>query len=139
MVTLVIMDGFGLSKKKYGNAIKLQGTPFLKKLEKEYPYTEINASGEFVGLSSGVMGNSEVGHLNLGAGRVVYQDLTRINKEIREAVETQPAFADPIARFKRDRIKKVRELELKYRAYTTKQGIALTQELLHNLSFYKDK
>ena len=61
------------------------------------------------------------------------------NKEIREAVETQPAFADPIARFKRDRIKKVRELELKYHAYTTKQGIALTQELLHNLSFYKDK
>jgi len=61
------------------------------------------------------------------------------NKEIREAVETQPAFADPIARFKRDRMKKVRELELKYHAYTSKQGIALTQELLHNLSFYKDK
>ena len=61
------------------------------------------------------------------------------NKEIREAVETQPAFADPIARFKRDRMKKVRELELKYHTYTSKQGIALTPELLHNLSFYKDK
>ena len=61
------------------------------------------------------------------------------NKEIRNAVETQPAFADPIARFKRERIKKVRELELRYHAYTTKQGIALTQELVDNLSFYKDK
>lgn len=61
------------------------------------------------------------------------------NKEIREAVETQPAFAEPIARFKRERIKKVRELELRYHAYTTKQGIALTQELISNLSFYKDK
>ena len=61
------------------------------------------------------------------------------NKEIREAVETQPAFADPIARFKRERIKKVRELELRYHSYSTKQGIALTQELLHNLEFYKDK
>ncbi len=61
------------------------------------------------------------------------------NKEIREAVETQPAFAEPIARFKRERTKKVRELELRYHAYTTKQGIALTQELISNLSFYKDK
>jgi len=61
------------------------------------------------------------------------------NKEIREAVETQPAFADPIARFKRERIKKVRELELRYHAYTSRQGINLTQELLHNLEFYKDK
>lgn len=61
------------------------------------------------------------------------------NKEIREAIETQPAFADPVARFKRERTKKVRELELRYHAYTTKQGIALTQELVNNLSFYKDK
>ena len=61
------------------------------------------------------------------------------NKEIREAVETQPAFADPIGRFKRERIKKVRELELRYHSYTSKQGITLTQELLSNLSFYKDK
>ena len=61
------------------------------------------------------------------------------NKEIREAVETQPAFADPIARFKRERIKKVRELELRYHAYTTKQGIELTPELRHNLEFYKNK
>lgn len=61
------------------------------------------------------------------------------NKEIREAVETQPAFAEPIGRFKRERMKKVRELELRYHAYTTKQGIALTQELVNNLAFYKNK
>lgn len=61
------------------------------------------------------------------------------NKEIREAVETQPAFADPIARFKRERMKKVRELELRYHAYTSKQGIELTKELVDNLAFYKEK
>jgi hypothetical protein len=61
------------------------------------------------------------------------------NKEIREAVETQPAFADPIARFKRERIKKVRELELRYHAYTSKQGISLPQEMLDNMAFYKGK
>ncbi len=61
------------------------------------------------------------------------------NKEIRTAVETQPAFADPIAKFKRERTKKVRELELRYHSYTTKQGIELTQALVDTLSFYKDK
>jgi len=61
------------------------------------------------------------------------------NKEIRAAVETQPAFADPIAKFKRERMKKVRELELRYHSYTAKQGIELTPELVENLSFYKEK
>ena len=61
------------------------------------------------------------------------------NKEIREAVETQPAFADPIARFKRERIKKVRELELRYHAYISKQGLELPQDMLDNLAFYKGK
>ncbi len=61
------------------------------------------------------------------------------NKEIRNAVENQPAFEDPIARFRRERMKKVRELELRYHGYTTKLGITLTQELIDNLSFYKDK
>lgn len=81
MVTLVILDGFGVSKDKKGNAIKLQGTPMLDKL-KGYPKTLLNASGEFVGLPKGQMGNSEVGHLNLGAGKVVYQDLPKINNSI---------------------------------------------------------
>lgn len=82
MVTLVIMDGLGISKNRRGNAVKTQGMPYLKKLKKNFPHTIISASGESVGLTAGQMGNSEVGHLNLGAGRVVYQDLSRINNAI---------------------------------------------------------
>ena len=82
MVTLIILDGFGEREEIKGNAIKLQGTPNLDKLKKIYPHTLINASGEAVGLSAGQMGNSEVGHLNLGAGRVVLQDLSKINHDI---------------------------------------------------------
>ncbi|MBE7082612.1 MAG: 2,3-bisphosphoglycerate-independent phosphoglycerate mutase [Clostridiales bacterium] len=82
MVTLVIMDGLGINKSKHGNAVKLQGMPNLKKLKALFPHTELQASGEFVGLTKGQMGNSEVGHLNLGAGRVVYQDLPRIDRAI---------------------------------------------------------
>lgn len=82
MVTLVIMDGLGLSNKKKGNAVKIQGMPYFNALKKIYPYTTISASGEAVGLQNGQMGNSEVGHLNLGAGRVVFQDLSRINNAI---------------------------------------------------------
>lgn len=83
MVTLVILDGFGLRKDKYGNAIAAAGTPNLDKLKKLYPYTTLEASGKFVGLPDGQMGNSEVGHLTLGAGRVILQDLERINEEIK--------------------------------------------------------
>ena len=82
MVTLIILDGFGINKNKHGNAIKLAGTPYLDKLN-EYPHTSLLASGEAVGLDAGQMGNSEVGHLNLGAGRIVYQDLPRINNSIK--------------------------------------------------------
>ncbi len=82
MVTLVILDGFGEKKEKFGNAIKSQGTPNLDKLKKIYPHTLIEASGEAVGLPKGIMGNSEVGHLTLGSGRVILQDLQLINNEI---------------------------------------------------------
>ncbi len=82
MVTLVILDGFGEKKSKLGNAIKSQGTPNLDKLKKMYPHTLIEASGEAVGLPKGIMGNSEVGHLTIGAGRVILQDLQLINSEI---------------------------------------------------------
>ena len=81
MVTLVILDGFGESKKTFGNAIKSQGTPHLDKLKKMYPHTLLEASGEAVGLPANVMGNSEVGHLTLGSGRAILQDLQRINSE----------------------------------------------------------
>lgn len=84
MVTLVILDGFGYSKEEKGNAILAQGTPYLNKLKSLYPNTLLDASGEAVGISKGQMGNSEVGHLNIGAGRVVLQDLARINKCIED-------------------------------------------------------
>ena len=83
-VLLCIMDGWGLNKDCPKDATKTAKTPAFDNLKETEKYTTINASGEFVGLPDGQMGNSEVGHLNLGAGRVVYQDLTRINKEIRE-------------------------------------------------------
>ncbi|MBQ8909143.1 MAG: 2,3-bisphosphoglycerate-independent phosphoglycerate mutase [Clostridia bacterium] len=83
MVTLIILDGFGLSKKKFGNAVAAAGTPHLDKLKEKYPFTTLQASGKYVGLPDGQMGNSEVGHLTLGAGRVVLQDLQKINADIK--------------------------------------------------------
>ena len=82
MVVLVILDGWGYRAEKEGNAIALAHTPFFDHLWSEFPRTLIHASGERVGLPTGQMGNSEVGHLNLGAGRVVYQDIARISKSI---------------------------------------------------------
>lgn len=81
---LIILDGFGLSEDTYGNAIVTAGVPFYNELVKNYPHTAIGASGMDVGLPEGQMGNSEVGHLNMGAGRVVYQELTRISKSIKD-------------------------------------------------------
>lgn len=79
---LIIMDGFGESPDREGNAIKISGTPGVNALKSMYPNTFIGASGMSVGLPEGQMGNSEVGHLNIGAGRIVYQELTRITKDI---------------------------------------------------------
>lgn len=81
-VLLMILDGFGLYKDYPGNAISLAKTENLDKLYETCPHTEIYASEKWVGLPMGQMGNSEVGHLNIGAGRVVFQDLTRIGNEI---------------------------------------------------------
>ncbi|NLM97177.1 MAG: 2,3-bisphosphoglycerate-independent phosphoglycerate mutase, partial [Halanaerobiaceae bacterium] len=83
-LALIIMDGFGLNENKTGNAVYHARKPNLDKLMAEYPMTTLNASGEAVGLPEGQMGNSEVGHLNLGAGRIVYQDYTRISKAVRD-------------------------------------------------------
>jgi 2,3-bisphosphoglycerate-independent phosphoglycerate mutase len=79
---LIILDGWGISTAKEGNAITTAKTPFLDGLKKDYPSTQLLCSGEAVGLPKGIMGNSEVGHLNIGAGRVVYQDLLRIDQAI---------------------------------------------------------
>ncbi len=79
---IIIMDGYGKNESQNGNAILSAGSPNINKLMAEYPSTYIGASGMDVGLPDGKMGNSEVGHLNIGAGRVVYQDLTKITKSI---------------------------------------------------------
>ena len=81
---LCILDGFGHNPSDYGNAVAAAKKPNIDKLMKEYPYTYIGASGMDVGLPDGQMGNSEVGHTNMGAGRVVYQELTRITKAIED-------------------------------------------------------
>lgn len=83
-VVLVIMDGIGISKPGSGNAYSIAKTPHLDKYFELYPHTKLKASGEAVGLPKGQMGNSEVGHMNIGAGRVVYQSLTRINKSVED-------------------------------------------------------
>ena len=84
-ICLIIMDGWGIGdpNDKY-NAIQVGNTPILDKLAKEYPNAQLQASGEYVGLPDGQMGNSEVGHMNIGAGRVIYQPLTKITKSIKD-------------------------------------------------------
>ena len=81
---LMILDGFGLNDKKDANAVYEAKTPVIDNLMATYPFVKGNASGLSVGLPEGQMGNSEVGHMNMGAGRIVYQDLTRITKEIQD-------------------------------------------------------
>lgn len=81
---LMILDGYGLNERKDANAVAEANTPVIDKLMAECPFVKGNASGMAVGLPDGQMGNSEVGHLNMGAGRIVYQELTRITKEIQD-------------------------------------------------------
>lgn len=83
---LMILDGYGLNEKKEGNCVANAKTPVMDQLMAEYPYVKGYASGLAVGLPDGQMGNSEVGHLNMGAGRIVYQELTRITKEIEDGI-----------------------------------------------------
>ena len=84
LTMLMILDGFGMNNNAEGNSIKIANTPNIDNLMKKNPTTEIHTSGLDVGLPEGQMGNSEVGHTNIGAGRIVYQELTRITKEIEE-------------------------------------------------------
>lgn len=83
-VVLIIMDGIGITSPNPGNAYNIAKKPNLERLFKEYPNTLVEASGEAVGLPQGQMGNSEVGHMNIGAGRIVYQSLTRLNKAVKD-------------------------------------------------------
>lgn len=100
---LIIMDGFGLDKPGSGNAITTADTPVLDEVFKDNSWTRLQASGEAVGLPEGQMGNSEVGHLNIGAGRIVHQELTRINNACKDgSIATNPiikhAFNEVIAK-----------------------------------------
>lgn len=83
-VLLMILDGWGIGKHDKSDVIFTQGAPVIERLTKDYPHSKLMACGEYVGLPDGQMGNSEVGHLNIGAGRVVYQDLVKINMACRE-------------------------------------------------------
>lgn len=100
-VALIILDGFGCRKETFGNAVAQAKKPNFDKYWNTYPHELLTASGEAVGLPEGQMGNSEVGHLNIGAGRIVYQNLTRINKSIRDGDFFQnPAFLEAVAKAK---------------------------------------
>ncbi|MDQ0206689.1 2,3-bisphosphoglycerate-independent phosphoglycerate mutase [Alkalicoccobacillus murimartini] len=83
-VALIILDGFGLRDETKGNAVEQSNKPNYDRFHNEFPHATLKADGEAVGLPAGQMGNSEVGHLNIGAGRIVYQSLTRVNLAIRE-------------------------------------------------------
>lgn len=94
-VLLMILDGWGIAKNKEVSAIDKAQTPFINSLYTKYPHSKLEASGLAVGLPAGQMGNSEVGHMNIGAGRVVYQDLVRVNKAIEEhELDNNPVLVD---------------------------------------------
>ena len=93
---LMILDGYGVNEKTEGNAVKLANKPNLDRIMSEYPCVKGYASGLAVGLPDGQMGNSEVGHLNMGAGRIVYQELTKITKAIEDGDSTLPPSQTPL-------------------------------------------
>jgi 2,3-bisphosphoglycerate-independent phosphoglycerate mutase len=108
LVTLVILDGWGCAPAGPGNAVELAETPVFDRLWREFPHTTIEASGEAAGLPRGQMGNSEVGHLTIGSGRRLYQDLMRVNKSI----EDGSFFENPVLRGAFERGKRVHLLGL---------------------------
>ncbi|MXV15840.1 2,3-bisphosphoglycerate-independent phosphoglycerate mutase [Hufsiella ginkgonis] len=102
-LALLILDGWGYGKNDRSNAVLKADTPFFDKLVATYPNSKLEASGEAVGLPAGQMGNSEVGHMNLGAGRIVYQELGRINKAVTDnELTTNPVLSEAFAYAKRE-------------------------------------
>lgn len=101
-VALIILDGFGCRNEEKGNAVFHAKKPNFDRYWEQYPHSHLTASGEAVGLPAGQMGNSEVGHLNIGAGRIVYQSLTRVNLAIREGEFAQnPTLVDAMSHTKK--------------------------------------
>src|SRR6476660_4185098 len=109
---LIIMDGWGLGKIESADAIQHAKTPFVSSLYSQYPNSTLVTCGEAVGLPDGQMGNSEVGHLNLGAGRIVYQELQRINVAVRDGSFAQNAALLAAIRYARSNGKKLHLLGL---------------------------
>src|SRR3989440_5754055 len=100
---LVILDGWGINPRKEGNAIAMARTPNIDKLAREWPHTAVRTSGEAVGLPEGQMGNSEVGHQNIGAGKRVLQDYTRVSESIRDgSFFSNPALLKAVAHVKKN-------------------------------------
>jgi 2,3-bisphosphoglycerate-independent phosphoglycerate mutase len=108
LVALVVLDGWGCAPPGPGNAVDLAETPVFDRIWAEYPHTTLKASGEAVGLPAGQMGNSEVGHLTIGSGRILYQDLMRVNR----AIEDGSFFEHPVLREAFERGKQVHLLGL---------------------------
>ncbi len=108
LVALVILDGWGIAPPGPGNAVELAETPVFDRLRRDYPHAQLEASGAAVGLPDGQMGNSEVGHLTIGSGRVLFQDLVRVNK----AIEDGSFFDNPVLRGAFERGKNVHLLGL---------------------------
>jgi 2,3-bisphosphoglycerate-independent phosphoglycerate mutase len=98
-VILIIMDGWGLAEDDSVSAIATANTPFFDHAMQHHPFTRLEASGLAVGLPQGQMGNSEVGHMNIGAGRTVFQDLVRINRELETKAKTPPPLG-PVVRWR---------------------------------------
>ena len=91
-LVLIVLDGWGINPRREGNAIAQAATPNMDALARSYPSTQISIAGLDVGLPAGQMGNSEVGHMHLGAGRVIYQDLTLIHR----AIDDRSFFSNPV-------------------------------------------
>lgn len=127
-IALIILDGWGIGDKSKSDAIYHAKTPFMDHLIANYPSASLITSGEVVGLPKGQMGNSEVGHLNIGAGRIVYQDLTRINK----AIEDGSFFENPTL-LEAMKIAKQRGTKLHLFGLVSEGGVHSSQDHLHAL------
>lgn len=127
-VGLIILDGWGIGDQSYSDVIHHAKTPFMASLMEAYPNATLKTSGEDVGLPHGQMGNSEVGHLNIGAGRIVYQELTRIDKAIREG----DFFTNPVL-VKAFETAKSKKCKLHFIGLVSEGGVHSSQKHLHAL------
>jgi 2,3-bisphosphoglycerate-independent phosphoglycerate mutase len=125
---LIILDGWGIGNGSKSDAIANANTPFMDSLLKKYPNSTLKTSGEDVGLPDGQMGNSEVGHLNIGAGRIVYQELTRINKAIRDG-----EFQKNVVLNEAFQVAKSRGCKIHFIGLVSKGGVHSSQEHLYAL------